>query len=618
MRRIQRRKVSRMRGNPERPERTNRIMKAPSLVLLTLGCLALPVNATLSCLAAPVDKAHQRSLPAARSVYYVDGAGRNGSDANPGTAARPFRTIQHAADAAGPGDLVLIRPGIYHESILLRHGGKPGRPIVFQATERHGATVSGLGTDHQWLIRSVGSNQNPASLTAQYITLRGLVFRDAAGPSDWNEMVTMATGWRLEDCVVEGSPGHYADAIVVRGDDCALIRVITQDNGMNGMSGVHTQDTVIQDCILRRNNRLPELPGGNCGACKFLFTTGLRVEGVISYDNFGSGWWLDWDNRNFSITDSTFFGNHAGIYRYPRKDRREYNQVRDEGWAGAGVWSEGNPGPGLIQGNTIYSNLSAGIGVMESGFEQPIVVRHNTIVDCDRGIELRAMNRGTHILGRVIIKDNLIKDWRTDAIGSSLEDTIRFDHPADQGIAIDRNSYDPGPSHVIMTWFNKADKRRFVVDNLNEARTQLGVETHGAVKADQFIGPLIPVKKTALSDWTPDRRKIDEVPSRGVEKITIDRAIRAAASRVGDSTTIPVFGRKKIVQRGREWIVEVYDLDARYVRLILPSKAARDRVETAVLPYASIRPSHLRVKLTRLTPYDVEGVFVPLPVAKAL
>src|SRR5207253_2799246 len=43
--------------------------------------------------------------------YYVDAAA--GNDGNPGDSARPLRTVQHAADLVNPGDMVIVRDGVY-------------------------------------------------------------------------------------------------------------------------------------------------------------------------------------------------------------------------------------------------------------------------------------------------------------------------------------------------------------------------------------------------------------------------------------------------------------------------------------------------------------------------
>jgi hypothetical protein len=55
-----------------------------------------------------------------------------GDDANPGTAARPFRTIQKAADVAQTGQTVVVRPGRY-AGFSTRRSGTAAAPIVFRA-----------------------------------------------------------------------------------------------------------------------------------------------------------------------------------------------------------------------------------------------------------------------------------------------------------------------------------------------------------------------------------------------------------------------------------------------------------------------------------------------------
>ncbi|WP_010182995.1 choice-of-anchor Q domain-containing protein [Aquimarina agarilytica] len=62
--------------------------------------------------------------------YYV---ATNGSDGNPGTENRPFKTIQKAANLVNPGDVVLIKRGIYRDKIQIRRSGTNGNRIIFKA-----------------------------------------------------------------------------------------------------------------------------------------------------------------------------------------------------------------------------------------------------------------------------------------------------------------------------------------------------------------------------------------------------------------------------------------------------------------------------------------------------
>ena len=62
-------------------------------------------------------------------TYYV---ATNGSDENPGSEARPLRTIQKAASLARVGDTILVRGGVYSEHVVMRFSGQEGKPIVLK------------------------------------------------------------------------------------------------------------------------------------------------------------------------------------------------------------------------------------------------------------------------------------------------------------------------------------------------------------------------------------------------------------------------------------------------------------------------------------------------------
>lgn len=77
--------------------------------------------------------------------YYVD---PEGSDAASGRREAPFRTIQRAAQAAGPGDTVLVRSGRYtgaRRIVSLSRSGRAGAWITFLAERRGGAVLDGQG-----------------------------------------------------------------------------------------------------------------------------------------------------------------------------------------------------------------------------------------------------------------------------------------------------------------------------------------------------------------------------------------------------------------------------------------------------------------------------------------
>ena len=75
----------------------------------------------------------------------------NGADTADGTAAHPFRTIQHALDALSkPGDAVTVMPGMYAEELSLRTSGTPDKPILLKAAQKQTVILDGAQRVRGW------------------------------------------------------------------------------------------------------------------------------------------------------------------------------------------------------------------------------------------------------------------------------------------------------------------------------------------------------------------------------------------------------------------------------------------------------------------------------------
>jgi hypothetical protein len=85
-----------------------------------------------------------RSVPHEKARrYYVDNQAQGSGT---GDSLTPFRSIQEAAGAAGPGDTVLVRPGIYtggERVVSVTRSGLPGALITFLSEHRWKAVVDG-------------------------------------------------------------------------------------------------------------------------------------------------------------------------------------------------------------------------------------------------------------------------------------------------------------------------------------------------------------------------------------------------------------------------------------------------------------------------------------------
>ena len=112
-------------------------------------------------------------LPASKGETFV--VSPKGSDSNPGTRQRPWKTIQQAFDRLRPGQTALVRAGTYPQSVVVRSAGSANAPI----------TVRGFAGEAP-VIRPGGSSPTdfPLLVTegAAYVRISGLVVERAARP----------------------------------------------------------------------------------------------------------------------------------------------------------------------------------------------------------------------------------------------------------------------------------------------------------------------------------------------------------------------------------------------------------------------------------------------------
>ncbi len=90
------------------------------------------------------------SLSASNAVEYHVSV--QGADSNKGTKKKaPFRTIQHAADVAQPGDVVTVHAGVYREEINPPRGGTSDKQrIVYQSAKGEDVEIRGSEVVENW------------------------------------------------------------------------------------------------------------------------------------------------------------------------------------------------------------------------------------------------------------------------------------------------------------------------------------------------------------------------------------------------------------------------------------------------------------------------------------
>ncbi len=106
-----------------------------------------------------------------------------GSDANPGTSAQPFRTITYAYGRASAGTTIHVLPGVYYDytsgwGIHLGNSGTAASPIVLRSEVRGGAIIDG---------QNAADRNQGFYIDGSYNTVDGFVIRNCTlgGISIW-------------------------------------------------------------------------------------------------------------------------------------------------------------------------------------------------------------------------------------------------------------------------------------------------------------------------------------------------------------------------------------------------------------------------------------------------
>lgn len=176
--------------------------------------------------AAPVQGASTVNISAAASIYNLYVA-TNGSDANPGSVTRPFKTIQKAASVAKASTTVHVAPGTYYGNIATKiHGTSTGR-IRFVSDTKWAAKIVGTGTESMWVNN------------ANYIDIVGF---DITGPGrlgilNWGSFASMS-GNHVHNLTVSGGCTGNGGAGIMNanytGSDNDMIGNVVHDIGVPG------------------------------------------------------------------------------------------------------------------------------------------------------------------------------------------------------------------------------------------------------------------------------------------------------------------------------------------------------------------------------------------------
>ena len=97
---------------------------------------ATPTSTPLTVLPTPTETPSEQA-----KFHYVSSA--NGSDSNPGSEEKPWKTVQYAVDSANPGDTIYLGNGVYKEQVVIQTSGLPDAPITLTSLPGETAMIEG-------------------------------------------------------------------------------------------------------------------------------------------------------------------------------------------------------------------------------------------------------------------------------------------------------------------------------------------------------------------------------------------------------------------------------------------------------------------------------------------
>lgn len=310
-----------------RLDRQLRGVSALAIVAITSVCSGTVPQATAQV--GPLASALPTTLsPSTGSTFYVS---RRGSDANPGTLRRPWRTAQKALNTLRPGQQALVRAGTYSEGLLMRRSGTEAKPITLAAYPGERPVLRPASTDGDtYAMRISGS----------YFRLRGFVLEGAAGTSSANiylfgsashvdirrneirasqdqgvfaEETTRSVhmvGNRIHGNGLNSDPGqHQSHGIYLQGQDHLIANNVIYDHPFGFGIQIYPENTgtIVVDNTVVASGLSGIVIGGEGGVTRITIRNNIFA--------FNSRWGIahDSDNPSSSVADhNVLFGNGRG------------------------------------------------------------------------------------------------------------------------------------------------------------------------------------------------------------------------------------------------------------------------------------------------------------------
>jgi hypothetical protein len=309
--------------------------------------------------------------PGYAEVYHVSSTGLDG---NPGTEAKPFKTISAAASVAGPGDTITVHEGVYRERINPPRGGSSDRKrIVYQAAKDDRVVIKGSEIVKGWkkLRNDTWQVSIPNSLFGEFNPFNNLIRGDWFNRKDRDHhtgAVYLNGHWLTE-------AAKHEDVLQAEEDDPLWFAALDDKNTTiwAQFKGVDPNKEEVEINV-RQSVFYPEEPGKN-----YISVRGFTLEQAGIVGSLGAIFSTVSDNSIHDIHVRRLFGGHemAGIKFHGAVDTLISNNHIYR--TNRGIWLDW-----MSQGTRVTGNLLHDNGPLEDIFVEvnhgPFVVDNNLLL----------------------------------------------------------------------------------------------------------------------------------------------------------------------------------------------------------------------------------------------
>lgn len=281
---------------------------------------------------------------AGAATYHV---ATTGHDANPGTEAAPFKTVQKAAQLVMPGDTVLIRGGTYNGVVLVTRSGAPGLPITFTNYPGESPVLDATGKTTTDYWNGVFAIRGTAAAKTSHIRVSGLRVQNNTSSNGFGISCYYCTDVEIRDNKIYNT---YLSGIVVGRGERVLVDGNDIEKANNGGEQENLSVMLDSAFITVTRNVVHDNGKDSKGGEGIDIKQGAHdvlVQGNTVYNNTKVGIYVDaWDRPTYNI-------------------RIDSNRLYGNGKSGISLGSEcGGPLRNVsVTNNLIYGNLRHGINI---------------------------------------------------------------------------------------------------------------------------------------------------------------------------------------------------------------------------------------------------------------